>query len=707
MNISNLKLSHALTAVTMVSALAQVSDANAEHTDMVTLRVIEKQIHAMETERAEIKMTPGGVTLIDGDALYERNMSSMADMLRFVPGVWAASDSGNDNMFFSSRGSNLDATDFDMNGIKLTRDGLPITMADGNNHNRVIDPLSAAHATVARGANALKYGASTLGGAVNFVTPTAHDTSPVKLFINGGSHGLVQGRATFARVFNNQFDGLVTIEGKQWDGFRDHNEQDRMGVYANAGWTFSETVSTRLYLTYLKNDQELPDSLSREQINQDPDQAGADALGGNFQRDVKTWRVANKTTWIIDDTKSLEIGASFEDQDLFHPIVNQILVDFDGPGPADPVEVFSLLIDTDSTNFGAMLKYKQQIGDHDLLVGVNGGVFTEEGGRHRNLGGSRNGLRTLVDNKASSLEAYVMDRWQIADKWMLIYGTQFVSTDREVKNTTVADGSVRNPKDDYFSINPRAGLIYSLDDKSTLFANVSRLYEPPTTFELEDNAAGGESTLSAMKGTVIELGSRGAREIGGASEINWDVSLYRAWIDDEILSVEDPDAPGESLVTNSDETIHAGIEAAFGARLALDTRNRHSIHPRLSATFNAFSFDDDPNFNNNDLPAAPDYVFKGEILYRNGNGAYIGPTFDLVGDRYADFANTFKIDSYFLLGLRGGWSNERWKFFAEIRNLLDEKHVASHNVRVSASADDEILRPGEPLSAFFGVRFQY
>ena len=77
-------------------------------------------------------------------------------------------------MFFSSRGSNLDATDYDMNGIELFQDELPVMGADGNNHNRVLDPLGARFATVARGANWLEYGASTLGGAIDFVSPTAH-----------------------------------------------------------------------------------------------------------------------------------------------------------------------------------------------------------------------------------------------------------------------------------------------------------------------------------------------------------------------------------------------------------------------------------------------------------------------------------------------------------------------------------------------------
>src|SRR5690606_32729926 len=108
---------------------------------------------------------PGAVTIVDNDALYQRNVSSLADMLRYVPGIWAVSNSGTDSMFFSSRGSNLDATNYDMNGIKLLQDGLPVTTADGNNHNRIIDPLSSHYASVARGANALTYGASTLGGA--------------------------------------------------------------------------------------------------------------------------------------------------------------------------------------------------------------------------------------------------------------------------------------------------------------------------------------------------------------------------------------------------------------------------------------------------------------------------------------------------------------------------------------------------------------
>lgn len=98
-------------------------------------------------------------------------------MLRYVPGMFTQSSYGSDELFFSSRGSNLDATDYDKNGVKLLQDGLPVTTADGNNHNRVIDPLTARYVSVARGANALTYGASTLGGAIDFTSPTARNSA--------------------------------------------------------------------------------------------------------------------------------------------------------------------------------------------------------------------------------------------------------------------------------------------------------------------------------------------------------------------------------------------------------------------------------------------------------------------------------------------------------------------------------------------------
>lgn len=634
---------------------------------------------------ADVELIPGGVTLVGAEELRERAVSSLADMLRYVPGVWVASGSTGDSTFFSSRGSNLDATGYDGNGIKLLQDGLPVTAADGNNHNRGIDPLSMRYAIVARGANALTYGASTLGGAIDFVTPTARDTGSEILF-NGGSNGQSQGRVTAGAVAGN-FDALVTLETRHWDGYRgEQHRQERAGFYANAGWQFSDAVRTRFYFSYIDNDQELPGALTVEQFEEDPYQAQPEAVSGNFQHNVETRRLANKTVWDIDERSSLSVGLSSEEQALYHPIVYFP----DG---------FKLLIDADQKTDGSSLRYNLRLGEHDLLAGLNYSETTVKGGHFEHEAGIRTNLMTQVDNEADSLELFLVDRWRFAPQWTLVYGLQSVSAGREVGSAGVAG--------DYDSINPRVGVIYQLAEDSELFANLSRLYEPPTNYELEDDVSPGDAALDAMHGEVIEVGARGGRRLGDGGELHWALALYYARLQDEILSVEDPDAPGTSLSTNVDDTIHAGIEALFGASFALDAGHRHRIEPLLSLTVNEFSFDDDLVYGDNELPAAPGYAIKGEILYRNANGFFAGPTFDIVDRRYADFSNTYTIDSYELAGLRAGFARENWDVYAEARNLTDEEYVGVFSVRNTAAPDAAILQPGEPLSVYAGLKSRF
>ena len=314
--------------------------------------------------KAEQARTPGGVTLLERDQLLQRNVANTADMLRFVPGTWAASSSGSDATFLSIRGSNLDAVDYDNSGVKLLQDGLPVTAADGNNHNRFVDPLSARYIVIARGANALTYGASTLGGAIDFISPTGLDSPPLELFVNAGSHGQRQARIT-AGGAAGKFDGLLAVEAKNRDGYRGHNAQQRRAVNANGGWQLSDTVRTRVYFDYVNNDEELPGVLTRAEWQRNPRQAQAAAAAGHYQWNVETARLANKTAWDIDADSSLSVGFSYETQQLYHPIVQS--------------PFFSLLIDTEQRNAGASVRYQLRRGAHELLAGLNYGRTEVEG----------------------------------------------------------------------------------------------------------------------------------------------------------------------------------------------------------------------------------------------------------------------------------------------------------------------------------------
>lgn len=375
---------------------------------------------------------------------------------------------------------------------------------------------------------------------------------------------------------------------------------------------------------------------------------------------------------------------SLESQQLYHPIVY-----------APPF--FSLLIDTEQRNLGTTLRYQRRAGSHDLLFGANWGRTSVQGGNYSYTPGGPSSRFADVDNHAASLELFAMDRWQLAPGWTAVYGAQAVSGRREIRVAGL-DG-------DYRSVNPRAGVIYQLTPASQLFANVSRTYEAPTLYELQDDTATGPAPtlLDAMKGTVLEVGSRGELDAGSA-RWHWDVAMYWGRLKDEILS---RDVGGVSQSLNVDRTVHAGVEALLGASFALDAAGAHRIEPLVNLALNRFRFDGDGTYGNRDLPAAPKLALKGEVLYRHASGLFFGPTFDRVGRRWADFSNTYAVAAYTLWGLRAGYATKSWEVFADARNLGDKAYVSQFSVMDAAPSTAAILTPGEPRSLYVGARFRF
>ncbi|WP_171257720.1 TonB-dependent receptor plug domain-containing protein, partial [Acinetobacter baumannii] len=68
-------------------------------------------------------------------------------------------------------------------------DGIPINTSDGYGDFQEIDPTAYKYVEVYKGANALQFGANSLGGAINFVTPTGRAANITSAGIDMGSFG--------------------------------------------------------------------------------------------------------------------------------------------------------------------------------------------------------------------------------------------------------------------------------------------------------------------------------------------------------------------------------------------------------------------------------------------------------------------------------------------------------------------------------------
>mgnify|MGYP006226777627 FL=1 len=70
-----------------ISALAVEPEAN----ELAPITVSEQEEQGSEATKIELQreqaLTPGGVTLLEAEDLTERNVVSIGDMLRYVPGM--------------------------------------------------------------------------------------------------------------------------------------------------------------------------------------------------------------------------------------------------------------------------------------------------------------------------------------------------------------------------------------------------------------------------------------------------------------------------------------------------------------------------------------------------------------------------------------------------------------------------------------------
>ena len=191
----------------------------------------------------DIQQTPGGVAIVPAEAYRNSTVANtIKDVLDYVPGVFAQPKWGDDTRL-SIRGSGL-SRNFHLRGVQLYMDGIPINTADGYGDFQEIDPTAYKYVEVFKGGNALRFGANSLGGAINFVTPSGRDPFVNGVSVDGGAFGFRRLQAN-AGGANGPWDGFVTASTQAADGFRDHSNGQCDARQRQCRATSSRPISRR------------------------------------------------------------------------------------------------------------------------------------------------------------------------------------------------------------------------------------------------------------------------------------------------------------------------------------------------------------------------------------------------------------------------------------------------------------------------------
>ncbi len=151
------------------------------------------------------------------------------------PGVFVQPRFGAaDESQISIRGSGL-RNNFHLRGVNVLVNGMPYRNADGFTDFESLELLNTESIEIYKGGNALRYGGSTLGGAINLETKTGYTAAPVGVVAEGGSFGFFKSQlSSGARVGKLDYFGSYTRT--TLDGYRDYSAQGRDRVNGHLGY---------------------------------------------------------------------------------------------------------------------------------------------------------------------------------------------------------------------------------------------------------------------------------------------------------------------------------------------------------------------------------------------------------------------------------------------------------------------------------------
>ena len=637
----------------------------------------------------DIQQTPGGVAIVPAEAYRNSTVANtIKDILDYVPGVFAQPKWGDDTRL-SIRGSGL-SRNFHLRGVQLYMDGIPINTADGYGDFQEIDPTAYKYVAVYKGANALQFGANSLGGAINFVTATGRDPFPNGVSADIGAFGFRRLQAN-AGGANGPWDGFVTASTQAAEGFRDHSSGQATRVSGNVGYQFSPDFETRFYLNANEVRQRIPGTVTKTSALTNPEAAAPLNVTMDQQRNIDTVRVANKSTIRLDNT-TIDFGAFGVDRHLMHPIFQWLDYRYQDYGGFAKV--------TDDRIIGGFR--------NRLVAGINILNGSIDNQQFANIGGQKGALLSSSIDRSKNTSLYLEDSFYFLPNVAAVAGTQFLYATRNRQDRFLSNGD-QSGATEFRLWSPKAGLLWQVDPTWQVFGNISRSAEVPS-FGESSNGPGIPfipfTSIRPQIATTYEIGTRMRRP-----DYAWEIALYRANIRDELLCLYS--AFGNCNVTNADRTFHQGIEAGAGAAIFRGIFDNgpapDKIWLNLAYTLNDFRFDNDPVFGNNILPGAPRHYIRAELLYKHPTGFYIGPNLEWVPQSYfVDSANTLKTEPYALLGMKAGVDNGgTYSFYVEGRNLTNKAYIASASIIDRANPASPLFEPGSGRAVYVGAKARW
>ena len=702
-----LRLSHAVVVAVAVSACV-ANSAVAQSVDSTRVQPLKPVSVTVTRDVARsILELPFALARITPDSVYPGlRRGSVGELLLGVPGLQVQErNNPSQDPRLAIRGFGARSA-FGVRGVRVMRDGVPLTLADGQTPVDWLDLESVGTVEIIRGTAAALYG-NAAGGVVS-MRSTAPSAAPLSLTLRGWDGGNVQRRSLLVsgsgpeKLFGVQETGyLVSASRTDGNGPRLYSRQRATNVFARVLGTVFNTRVELQATDFNEPTAENPGALTAAEMIDRPRLADSLNITKKSRKAVEQTQlalIASRGSGPYEVSGSLFMGTRT----------------LDNPLPFSIVAV-------DRHVFGGSLRAGAQATVAGLPLRMTAGYDTQNQNDNRFnfencadvmpalpvsvkcpiLHQERGAVRLNQREQVSGDGAFARYEMEIPRKLLGSVSVRydrvhFQLTDRFITGTNGDDSGERSL--DAFS--PMAGLVWRVRPLFSLYANVASAFETPTITELTNQADGKpglNQELSPQRTRTVEVG---AQAIAGA-HVRWDVATFLAKANDELVGFDVPNAVGRRAFRNAGKTRREGLEsnisfaAGWGEAGAAYTLSRFRF---VNYVVGTVSYAGKP------IPGVPVHQGQAYVTLRS-HGWYLTSNANAASRVTANDAATTFAAAWTIFGVRIGRAPTTGRFMLEpmvgVDNVFDRVYTSSV---VANATRGRFFEPGVGRRIFVGLR---
>ncbi|MDX9675263.1 TonB-dependent receptor [Pseudomonas zeae] len=631
-----------------------------------------------------VRYVPQAIDSIKTSNVANYGTNDIADALSGMPNVSSSADT----RFDSLRIRGFDASnDFYLDGIR-----------DDSQYKRDLHNIE--RVEVLKGPAAVLYGRGSQGGIVNRVSKMPEFGRRSTIEAQAGSEDL---RSLYADLSSDPSENIslrLNMGNMDENSFRDGVSGNRQLFAPSMSWQLTPDLNWLVQYEYSRYNR-TPDR-GIPGINGRPADVGRDTTYGNDHDfiDDKSQSLRSKLTYEINDNWQLRqtLGVFKLDSDFDNTYLT-------GYTPATN-KVTRQHWQQDLTTRNVYNNVELEGGfdtlglEHRLLTGIEIGsqrrdptLYNAATGRtpgarpvpsldlynpNRDL--RHTGSMQVSSNSHTEVESravYVQDQLRLNDQWQVLAGLRYDTFDIESTN------KLRNISEDRdsHSTSPRVGLVWTPLQNHSFYASWSKTFSPVGggLIGITPGAAGNTNDLSP------ELTKQ--KEIGVKSD----------WLDDRLsttLAIYDLELYNRRTTDPNDPTltVMSGLQRSRGIELTATGNLVGNWYMRGGVGLQDAKIEKDNNgLEGKRINNVAKHNGSLFLTWKPEMGWYGETGLTLVGQRYADNANTTVLPGYGRWDALVGYRFKDWDLRAALNNITDREYYASATSQYQ-------IQPGAPRS---------